>query len=156
MEICVNVSYSTARSPDRSSGQRGRIVFAVFLTGVSAYLTGLWFIWGVTASKWIGLDSMASQMQTLNGRSRLAGYVALLLQFVAFWVFPPKRAQQALLGSGYRGFLSYPEEARTDIVWRAAWERYGRRLAFLVLGTGSFLLLYVAIGWLSFVLNRSR
>jgi hypothetical protein len=99
---------------------------------------------------------MAAQMQTLNGRSRLAGYFALLLQFVAFWVFPPKHGQQALLGGEYRGVLSYPEEARTDTVRRAAWERYGRRLAFLVLGTGGFLLLYVAVGWLSFELSRSR
>lgn len=156
MENRVNIAHATAHSQDRRASQGVRMVFAVLLIGVSAYLVGLWFIWGVTASKWIGLDSMAAQMQTLNNRSRLAGLFALILQIVSFWIFPPKRAQQGLLGSGYRVFLSYPEEARTDTLWRVAWERYGRRFAFLVLGTVSFLLLYVAIGWLSFVLNRSR
>jgi hypothetical protein len=125
---------------------------AVFLTAVSAYLGGLWFIWGVTASKWIGLDSMAVEMEKLNSRSRLAGYLALILQVLAFWVFPPKQAQPGLLGA-CRGVPSYPEEARTSVLWQTMWERYGIRIAFLIFSTLGFLLLYFSGGLLSWVLG---
>lgn len=123
------------------------------LTAVAAYLTVLWFTWGVTASKWIGLNSMAAQMEKLNRQSGLAGYPALTLQVLAFWVFPPKQAHPGFLGGASRGVLSYSEEARTSALWQMAWERYGIRLAFLVLATIGFLLLYFGIGWLSWVLR---
>jgi len=128
-------------------------MLAVFLTAVSAYLSGLWFIIGVTASKLIGLDSMAAQMEKLNSRSRLMGYLALTLQVLAFWVFPPKQAQTDLLGGACRGVLSYPEETRTNALWQTAWERYVIRIAFLILSTLGFLLLYLAVGFLSWELS---
>jgi hypothetical protein len=130
-----------------------RIILAVFLTAVSAYLSGLWFIMGVTASKWIGLDSMAAQMEKLNSRSRLMGYLALTLQLLAFWVFPPKQGQPGLLGGACQGVLSYPEETPSNVLWQTAWERYGIRLAFLILSSLGFLLLYLAGGFLSWELS---
>jgi hypothetical protein len=135
------------------TGRIVRIIMAVFLTAASSYLCGLWFFWGVTASKWIGLDSMAAQMERLNSQSRLAGYLALTLQVLAFWVFPPKQAQPGLHAGACRGVLSYPDEAPTSALWQTAWERYGIRLAFLILSTLGFLLLYFAVGWLSWALS---
>ena len=149
----VEPSRSALRGRASRTGRTLRIMLAVFLTAVSAYLSGLWFIIGVTASKLIGLDSMAAQMEKLNSRSRLMGYLALTLQVLAFWVFPPKQAQTDLLGGACRGVLSYPEETRTNALWQTAWERYGIRIAFLILSTLGFLLLYLAVGFLSWELS---
>ncbi len=122
----VNTSHSEANGQGLRTGRAVRFIFGVFLAGVSAYLIGLWFIWGVTASKWIGIDSMAAQMERLNSRSRLAGYVALTLQILALWIFPPKQTQTDLLGGGCRGVLSYPEEPEPT----PSGERHGNATAY--------------------------
>jgi hypothetical protein len=146
-------AHSALRGRASRTSRTVRIILAVFLTAVSACLGGLWFIMGVTASKWIGLDSMAVQMEKLNTQSRLMGYLALTLQVLAFWVFPPKQAQPGLLSGACQGTLSYPNEARTNALWRTAWERYGIRLAFLIFGTLGFLIIYLVVGLLSRVLS---
>ena len=90
---------------------------------------------------------MAVQMEKLNSQSRLVGYLALTLQILAFWIFPPKQAQPGLLGGASRGVLSYPDEARINGLRQTAWERYGLRLAFLIVSTLGFLLLYFTVAW---------
>ena len=154
MQTYVDTSHSQSGGQVFRTGRTARIIFALFITVVSAYLSALWFIWGVTAGKWIGLDSMAAQMERLNSRSRLAGYLALVLQFIAFWIFPPKHRQVGFPGSGRQGVLSYPGEPQIEALWRRAWELYGIRFAFIAVSTVSYLLLYFAVGWFSFMLGQ--
>ena len=81
------------------------------------------------------------------------GYLALTLQVLAFWIFPPKQAQTGLLGGARQDVLSYPGETQNNALWQTAWERYGIRIAFLIFSTLGFLLLYLAVGFLSWELG---
>ena len=90
--------------------KKPRLALLILITCLCSYAVDRWFLWGLTASKWIGLPQYEQAMAGLRTESAKWGVVAVVLGVAAFLLALPRwparlksEATRTVLTSGSDG-----------------------------------------------------
>jgi hypothetical protein len=70
--------------------KKPRLALLILITCLCSYAVDRWFLWGLTASKWIGLPQYEQAMAGLRTESAKWGVVAVVLGVAAFLLALPR------------------------------------------------------------------